>query len=115
MAERFREMHVYKSVYDVQRFRRFETMYDAIRLDKVDELGSVLMKMNDGISVPNGPQFLKAQPPPVSIAAFHKSMKALSIFLANSVDLSVADSFGVSFAFTGYQFTLQWRQAVFKW
>lgn len=81
-------------------------MYVAIRLDKVDELERVLMNINDGVMVPNGPEILKNQPPPVSVAAFHKSRKALSLFLANEADLSVSDTAGVSFAFIDYQFTL---------
>ena len=75
-----------------------DDLLNALRNDDVEKLHDLnaSQDVNDlSVLVVNGPEMLKARPPPLSVAAFYGSVNCVIWLLGNGIDVERCDLRGV--------------------
>ena len=92
----------------------FMSVLEALKNDNVDSIRVLTQSpqaLNGGLTIVDANEILKANPPPLSVAAFYRSTDCVRFLLANGASVARPDGCRVLSLVIELQFTLHSHQA----
>lgn len=86
------------------------SVVEALRDDNVEGIRGLVMSdetINAGLVIEGANEILMARPPPLSVAAFYRSVACLRFLLGNGANVSKPDQCRVCSLFIEFQYTLR--------